>query len=100
MRADYPEAIEIIPAEEDHGTAFYRRLFAGMDAPRASVTLNPEETHRAVVAGLVRPEEARNAVLLATRDAEGNCALMAIPADRWDPFATLAMLEPEPGTLH
>ena len=68
MQARYPEALEILPApeEEDPGTAFYRRLFAGMDAPRASITLSPEEAHQAVLAGLVTPEDTRAYTLLAT----------------------------------
>jgi len=113
VRSWYPNALAILPAdddadlwggepghpqEEDPAAAFYRLLFAGMAGPRCLVTLNPEETHRALLAGLVHPADARGAVLLASRDAEGNCAMLTIPADRWDPFATLAMLEP--GTLH
>jgi hypothetical protein len=100
--AEIPEGAKPghLPEETDDGAAFYAALFAGMAGPRCLVTLNPAEVHGAVAAGLVGPEDARNAVLLATRDPEGNCALMAIPADRWDPFATLAMLEPEPGTIH
>jgi hypothetical protein len=114
LRRWYPNALALVPCDdeadpeggepghpqEEDPAAFYGRLFAGMDAPRCCATLSPEDTHRAVVAGLLRPEEARNAVLLATRDPAGNCALLAIPRERWNPFATLAMLDPEPGTLH
>jgi hypothetical protein len=86
------------PQEEDPGAAFYRDLFAGMEGPRAHVTLSQAETHRAVVAGLIRPEEARGAVLLATKSPQGY-ALLAIPQGQWDPFKALALLD-EPGTVH
>jgi hypothetical protein len=122
LRTRYPEARAILPAdddadpwggeddheegepghapEEDPAAAFYRRLFAGMeDAPRAYVTLSQAEVHGAAVAGLIRPEEARGAVLLATRDPAGHCALLAIPQGQWDPFAALALLD-GPGTVH
>lgn len=86
--------------DDDPAAAFYRDLFAGMeDAPRCHVTLSQAETHRAVVAGLIRPEEARGAVLLATRDPSGTCALLAIPSERWDPFKALSLLD-GPGTVH
>lgn len=114
LRSWYPNALAILPADDtpeaeepghlpeetDPCATFYRLLFAGMAGPRCLVTLNPEETHRAVLAGLLRPEDARGAVLLATRDPAGTCALLAIPQAQWDPFATLAMLDPGPGTLH
>ncbi len=118
LRAWYPSALAILPAdddaepwdpergepgqwgEDDPGAAFYAALFAGMTGPRCLVTLNPEDTHRAVVAGLVRPEEARGAVLLAIRDPQGHCALLTIPKEQWDPFTALALLTTEPGTLH
>jgi len=87
------------PQEEGPGAVFYSALFAGMDRPRCFVTLTPEDTHAAVVAGLVRPEEARGAVLLATRDPAGHCALLAIPREQWDPVAVLALID-GPGTLH
>ena len=97
---DAPEGAEPgHPQEEDPGAAFYADLFQGMDAPRAYVTLGPEDTHRAVVAGLVRPEDTRHAVILAYRDPAGHCALLAIPSERWDPFAALALVD-GPGTLH
>ena len=120
LRTRYPEALAILPAdddadlwaeddhegdepghpqEEDPAAAFYSALFAGMDAPRCFVTLTPEDTHAAVVAGMIRPEEARGAVLLATRDPAGHCALLAIPQGQWDPFKVLALVD-GPGTLH
>ena len=93
MQARYPEALEILPApeEEDPGTAFYRRLFAGMDAPRASITLSPEEAHQAVLAGLVTPEDTRAYTLLAYRTPEG-FGLMAIDKARWDGMQFLDIL--------
>ena len=120
LRTRYPEALAILPAdddadlwaeddheggepghpqEEDPAAAFYSALFAGMDAPRAYVTLGQAEIHAAVVAGMIRPEEARGAVLLATRDQSGHCALLAVPQERWDPVAFLALVD-GPGTLH
>ena len=87
------------PQGDDPAAAFYAALFAGMDAPRAYVTLGQAEIHAAVVAGLIPPEEARGAVLLATRDPAGHCALLAIPQEQWDPFKVLALLD-GPGTLH
>ena len=94
MQARYPEALEILPApeeEEDPGTAFYHRLFAGMDAPRASITLSPEEAHQAVLAGLVTPEDTRAYTLLAYRTPEG-FGLMAIDKARWDGMQFLDIL--------
>lgn len=93
MQARYPEALEILPApeEEDPGTAFYRRLFAGMDAPRASITLSPEEAHQGVLAGLVTPEDTRTYTLLAYRTPEG-FGLMAIDKARWDGMQFLEIL--------
>jgi len=94
MQARYPEALEILPApeeEEDPGTALYRRLFAGMDAPRASITLSPEEAHQAVLAGLVTPEDTRAYTLLAYRIPEG-FGLMAIDKARWDGMQFLEIL--------
>ena len=120
LRTRYPEARSILPADDDcdpwgeddpeggepghpqgddPAAPFYRRLFAGMDAPRCYVTLTPEDTHRAVVAGLIPPEDTRGAVLLATRDPSGSCALLAIPQGQWDPFKALALVD-GPGTLH
>ena len=90
--------VDIYGGSEDPGAAFYAALFAGMDAPRCYVTLSPEDTHRAVVAGLVRPEDTR-AVILAYRDPSGSCALLAIPQGQWDPFKALALVD-GPGTLH
>lgn len=87
------------PQEEDPAAAFYAALFAGMDAPRAYVTLGQAEIHAAVVAGLIRPEESRGAVILAYRDPAGSCALLAIPQGQWDPVAFLALVD-GPGTLH
>lgn len=89
-----PEGEPGHPEEQDPGAAFYAALFSGMDAPRAYVTLTPEDTHRAVVSGLVRPEEARGAVLLALKTPQGH-ALMSIPAARWDGLAFLEKI-----TLH
>ena len=100
MRASYPEALEIIPAEEDPGTAFYRRLFADMDAPRAAITLSPEEVHGAVMAGLIAPAATRGSVVLAFRDPARRCALMAIPREQWEPFTALAILDPDSSTVH
>ena len=93
MRASYPEALEILPApeEEDPGTVFYRRLFAGMDAPRATITLSPEEAHQAVIAGLVTPEDTRRYVLLAYRTPEAY-GLMATDKGRWDGMELLKIL--------
>ena len=94
MQARYPEALEILPApeeEEDPGAAFYRRLFAGMDAPRASITLSPTEAHQAVLAGLVAPEDTRLCTLLAYRCPEGY-GLMAIDKARWDGMKALDIL--------
>ena len=93
MQARYPEALEILPApeEEDPGTAFYHRLFAGLDAPRASITLSPEEAHQAVLAGLVTPEDTRAYTLLAYRTPEG-FGLMAIDKARWDGMQFLDIL--------
>ena len=93
MQARYPEALEILPApeEEDPGTAFYHRLFAGLDAPRASITLSPEEAHQAVLAGLVTPEDTRAYTLLAYRTPEG-FGLMAIDKARWDGMQFLEIL--------
>ena len=91
MRASYPKALEIIPAAEDPVTAFYRRLFAGMDAPRVSLTLSPEEAHEAVMAGLVAPEDTRVSTLLAYRTPAG-CGLMAIDKSRWDGLQALAIV--------
>ena len=94
MQARYPEALEILPApeeEEDPGTAFYRRLFAGMDAPRATITLSPAEAHQAVIAGLVTPEDTRAYTLLAYRTPE-SYGLMAIDKARWDGMALLKIL--------
>lgn len=121
LRERYPEALAICPADDDAdpwgwdtpkggepglpqeadpAAPFYAELFRGMDAPRAYVTLSPEETHRAVVAGLIDPAATRGAVILATRDPQGHCALFAIPADRWDPFKVLALLDAGADTLH
>lgn len=94
MQARYPEALEILPApeeEEDPAAAFYRRLFAGMDAPRASITLSPAEAHQAVIAGLVTPEDTRLYTLLAYRTPEG-FGLMAIDKARWDGMQFLDIL--------
>ena len=94
MQARYPEALEILPApeeEEDPAAAFYRRLFAGMDAPRASITLSPTEAHQAVMAGLVTPEDTRLYTLLAYRCPEGY-GLMAIDKARWDGMKALDIL--------
>ena len=94
MQARYPEAREILPApeeEEDPATAFYRRLFAGMDAPRASITLSPAEAHQAVIAGLVTPEDTRAYTLLAYRTPE-SYGLMAIDKARWDGMQFLDIL--------
>jgi len=94
MQARYPEALEILPApeeEEDPGAAFYRRLFAGMDAPRATITLSPAEAHQAVIAGLVTPEDTRAYTLLAYRTPEG-FGLMAIDKARWDGMQFLDIL--------
>ena len=94
MQARYPEALEILPApeeEEDPAAAFYRRLFAGMDAPRASITLSPTEAHQAVMAGLVTPEDTRLYTLLAYRCAAGY-GLMAIDKARWDGMKALEIL--------
>lgn len=94
MQARYPEALEILPApeeEEDPGTAFYHRLFAGMDAPRASITLSPAEAHQAVIAGLVTPEDTRLYTLLAYRTPE-SYGLMAIDKARWDGMQFLEIL--------
>ena len=89
----------IFGGSEDPGAAFYADLFRGMDAPRAYVTLGQAEIHAAVVAGLIRPEDTRGAVILAYRDPSGSCALLAIPQGQWDPFAVLALMD-GPGTLH
>lgn len=94
MQARYPEALEILPApeeEEDPAAAFYRRLFAGMDAPRASITLSPAEAHQAVIAGLVAPEDTRLYTLLAYRTPE-SYGLMAIDKARWDGMQFLEIL--------
>jgi hypothetical protein len=115
VQAWYPEALAIHPADDgeddpedgepgpqeegDPGARFYAEVFRGMAGPRCSVTLNPAEIHRAVVAGLLDPAAARGAVILAARDPQGHCALFAIPQERWDPFKVLALLA-EPGTVH
>ena len=75
----------------------YAALFSGMDAPRCYVTLTPDDIHRAVVAGLLPPAEARGAVLLAIKSPAGY-ALMNIPKRDWDPFKALAACDPV--TLH
>lgn len=89
-----PEGGEPGHPEEDPGAALYAALFTGMDAPRCYVTLTPDDIHRAVVSGLVRPEEARGAVLLALKTPQGH-ALLTIPAARWDGLAFLEKI-----TLH
>lgn len=120
LRRWHPAALALVPADDDADpwggeddparaepghpqgedtAAFYADLFRGMDAPRAYVTLGQAEIHAAVVAGLIRPEDTRGAVILAYRDPAGSCALLAIPQGQWDPFAVLALMD-GPGTLH
>ncbi|MCC7277475.1 MAG: hypothetical protein IT487_04045 [Chromatiaceae bacterium] len=104
LKAHKPELIALLeppppadlPEEEDPGTAFYAALFTGR-GPRCYVTLTPEDIHRAVVAGLLPPAEARGAVLLAIKSPAG-FALLTIPNRDWDPFKALAACDPV--TLH
>lgn len=74
----------------------YAGWFAGLTEPTALVTLDPDQKRAAVNAGVLPLDLARDNVLLAYRSPLGAQGLLAIPRERYDPFAVIAALEGTP----
>ena len=82
----------------DPWQGLYRKWLAGIEAPRAVVTLTDQQAREAAAAGIVSRELARGSVLILVRSPAGDLGpgavgLLAIPRDKYRDFSPMAAVE-------
>jgi hypothetical protein len=97
IRRHKPELLKVL-SEPDPWTALYASWLAGIDQPRALVTLDAAQVREAVAAGVVPRDLAQTSVLLLVKVPKSETGpvavgVLAIPRERYADFSPTAALE-------